>query len=302
MLFLSAGLFRHVYVAKSIALFVSSMIAIIYICTMALDVGDDPIHQSSETKNGFDIDDNGIAHHFGVKGFLFAYRTFGSLDEILSLFVFYELYMCTCHMEARTQSILRFAKKMTIAFTVNLFLHGPEIFCAFILEFWWDHFMVILDPAASLINLSCTGTVIYLGVKILLALRKSEDFRIANSQLAQSTKKNNHLTLFVGIVVAGQTLKFFSRLVVLIVMPILLNKLNHCINDFDDSIPQKKECDVYWRLVSYMAPYSNIRWGSILELLFVVALMVRKNFSSKFDAIRKKFLAACTSRDGESSN
>ena len=299
MSFLSVGLFRHIYVAKSIALFVSSMISITFLLSAEPNDKDGRSPLSSEATTGRQRINYGVAKRMRGQGFQFAIKTFGSLDEVLTFFVFYELYMCTCQMEARMQCILPFAKKTMLAFIVIIFLHGPEILCAFILDVWWDIFMVILDPAALLINLSCTGTVIYLGVQILLALRKSEDFRKANSQSDQTTKKTNHLTLFVLIVAAGQALKFFSRLACLIFIPIYLNKMNDCNKNFDHSFSQEKRCNGYMKQMSYMLSYSKIRWSTILEILFVVALMVCKNCTSKVHAVRK-FFAACTGGDGDS--
>ena len=139
--------------------------------------------------------------------------------------------------------------------------------------------MLILDPAALLINLFCTGTVIYLGLQIIIALRKSEEFRKNNSKNDHGAGKTNHLTVIVVMVLVAQALKFGYRLTGLIVMPILLNKSNNCdknfgkegMNDFD-----KKTCDEYVELMSTAVSYFKTRIDSALEILLVVVQMMRK--------------------------
>ena len=52
-----------------------------------------------------------IAERAKDAGVLYAFRGLESLDEMLSFILFYELYLCTCHMEARKQKMSQFVKQ-----------------------------------------------------------------------------------------------------------------------------------------------------------------------------------------------
>ena len=279
--YLCVGLFRHVYLTKCLVLFASSMLQVMnYLLTTMSNI-------DGRTKVSI-----GVVNHqeafVGEKGkgfgFHFAFRTLSSLDEILSFFLFYELYQCTCHMKARVHTLLRFAKKMLIAFFISFGLHGLEKLSVFVLDIWWFLFLIVLDPAALLLHLGCTGAVIYLGVQILFALRKSNEFRKTNSLSdGKDTGKIQHLTLILAFVIVAQVIKFFQRLLALIISPIYTNKMLDCISNIsmeEDAYLAEKRCSYYLKLAPILFSYLAIRFGSALEILSIIVLMARKKYKA----------------------
>ena len=283
--FLCVGLFRHVYLTKCIVLLLSSIIKVIhYFVTTVGDMDG----RAQVVKGVADPEPEESAKSINRKaqafGFSFAFRTSSSLDEILSFFLFYELYQCTCHMEARTQSVSRFAQKMLLAFLLSSSLNGLQSLSVLIFDLWWSLFLNILDPAALLLNLACTGAVIYLGIQIFSALRKSDEFRKTNSQKDGKTSgKTNHLTLVVVFLIVAQVVKFFLRLVGLIVLPIYLNKMIDCNTDLsmkENAYLEERRCDSFSSLMSLLFSYLTTKFANALEIVFVIALMARKKYNA----------------------
>ena len=282
--FLCVGLYRQIYLAKSVSLFASSLIRIISSVNQAPEewavMGDsagDTVRQ---------INDQTVAHKAKDVGVLFAVGPLHSLNGMLSFILFYELYLCTCRMEARKQNILQFVKKILIVIIISFPLHAIEILSVFISDNWWYDLMPMLDPAALLTNLICTGAVIYFGIQILIALRKSDEFRKANFQKNEGKGKTNQLKLFIIVAMVAQVVTSCYRLASMIALPILLNKITDCDNNFGSSgdfftnVVEVKRCDGLIIFTSYMSVYLKTKIDSVIEILAIVVLMSRKKCTS----------------------
>ena len=289
---LCSGLFRYVYVTKGVVLLASSIVKIAYLFPARASENDGRLDSlGTEQTPNRQIHLPEAAVRTRQQTFQVLASALGSLDEILSLFLIYELYLCTCHMAARNQSPLRFAKMIAATSTFALFSHGPGILFALIADPWCFFIMIILEPIPFLINASCAGSILYFGARVLNALRKSDEFRNSISQRGKATGNNFHLTLIVITVIAAQVLKFLSRMAGLIAMPIFLSKESECNAEFgaaDDDIKDMERCEEYNNTLSFMLAYWNNPYGAALEILCVYILLVLKQ---SFD---NRCVLACT--------
>ena len=108
--FLCVGLFRQVYVEKSVCLLASSLIRIIFGTTWSPNEEEGAMEVSIGAAARQDTVQT-LAHKAKDAGVVYAFKGLESLDEMLSFILFYELYLCTCHMEARKQKMSQFVKK-----------------------------------------------------------------------------------------------------------------------------------------------------------------------------------------------
>ena len=205
---------------------------------------------------------------------------FSQWDQVCSLVFLYEMYLCTCKMEARENSPLQLHKKVLTAWIVPLLGNLYELIPQLLFtgkNFWLVEIMLILFKA--IFHTFSVIASLYLGILTAKALIKSYLFH--RKQVAQpGTGRVNHLfpILLVITISFVQCIRFafiVSRIAIIFrsigttkeclesaILPLIPKEVVECLLGFANTVHSK----VYF--------FKSTGWLSIFEMASLVMPML----------------------------
>ena len=183
--FVTVGLTRHVFMTKSMALFVASLTRILLLVVIPTT----PNQQQWE-----EMERNNVLYIFHTRQIgaivLAVANMIAAFDECSSLILTWELFQCVAKMEKRKYNFFSFLKMLSITFVILILYYGLPRLDLLSGSVWWQLWFVMAVPFSSLFSLLILSLICYYGIQTLMALGKSDQFQNGNSTAAGSKSVN----------------------------------------------------------------------------------------------------------------
>ena len=191
-------------------------------------------------------------------------------EQMLYSYFLFEIYSCTCKMEARGESKRSLACPIVLAFIIPfmgvslelILYHNSPYFHTTPRIFAVADLFMLFENAASF-AMMCFNA--YPVVKILIALKKSDEFHQANAPQAPS--KNTFIRVVVITLCVTQIARFTVQLGGMIASYLAYSKFDVCTVEREDVLRCMNSVKPMFKLSGILG---NLAWCSIAEFLVIL--------------------------------
>ena len=275
----STGITQHVYMAKSLILFFSSL-PIILTTKM--------LHISEELRGSEEFESDQLQppkdttmttsslkpiHHIESLSNFFA-----KWDELTTLILAYELYQCVVKTERRYYKWLSFVRMQGVSLLIASGTFGLRNLFLLIQNEWWKTLIFSIFPICCLTSLVIFLLVLYCGFHMLRTLPHSDQFH-NNNAAAANNRKHWHLVLIIYTILISQFFKFFFQIMIVVITTIAKKNMDDCLDSYE-----KNQAAFYLaRCLPSMAILMWLRrnhYLGILEVFGVLCILIHKKLGS----------------------
>ena len=290
--FVTVGLTRHVFMTKSMALFVASLTRILLLVVIPTTPNQQQweeikklvvIPTTPNQQQWEEMERNNVLYIFHTRQIgaivLALANMIAAFDECSSLILTWELFQCVAKMEKRKYNFFSFLKMQSISFVILILYYGLPRLDLLSGSVWWQLWFVMAVPFSSLFSLLILSLICYYGIQTLMALGKSDQFQNGNSTEAGSGKKRQHLVFVIYVLMSAQFFKFVSQIVRVGIWTTAVKNVDDC-EKISGDLKNDENC-----LHSYTSTWGYSKVGhdycGTLEIVVVLCIFIHKNCLKK---------------------